>query len=81
MDSRIYDFPTSSIMFNGKRINYYDFIKSKKNKQCEQARKEIEKKIDITKIDDLIDSIDMLALNHKKFLKTVIRRRFDEIIK
>jgi len=81
MDQRIFDFPTSAILQNGKRINYYLFIKSKKYEMCEKARKEISDLVNLNKINKLIDEIDFITPKHKLFLKTIIKRRYEEIIK
>ena len=80
MNARVYDFPTSAIMNNGKRINYHDFISSHNYKECDQALKRISKKINLSEINELIDSIDILSDNHKQFLKQILKLRKELII-
>ena len=38
LNARIYDFPTSAILIDGKRINYYSFIKSHKDELSDTER-------------------------------------------
>lgn len=81
INARVFDFPTSAILNNGRRINYYNFIKSHEYKECDAAILRIKEKIDINKINELIESIDFLEENFKKFLKIIIKKRFEVIIK
>lgn len=80
INARIYDFPTSAISLNGKRINYYKFIKSHEYKECDEAIKRLHEKIDIDKIMSLIESVDCLKPNHKEFLKVIIKKRFEIVL-
>ena len=50
INNRIYNKPTSAITENGKRINYYDYIYSLKNPDCNEALKRLIGKIDMEKI-------------------------------
>ena len=77
MNARIFDFPTSAISKNGRRINYYQFIQSHEYKECDDAAKRLKEKMDINKIINLIDSVDCLKPHYKEFLKVVIRKRLD----
>ncbi len=77
LNARIYDFPTSALSYKGKRINYYNFIKSHEWEECDKAINRLKEKIDLYAIMDLIDSIDFLKPNHKEFLKIIIRKRYD----
>lgn len=79
LNARIYDFPTSAIINNGRRINYYDFINSHEYKECDNAVNRLKEKINIKNIINLIDSIDCLNSNQKDFLKTIISKRFEII--
>ena len=80
MNARIYDFPTSAILLNGKRINYYKFIKSHEYEECDKAITRIKEKIDLDKINLLIDELDCISDNHKLFLKNIIKRRYEELL-
>lgn len=80
INARIYDFPTSAISFNGKRINYFKFIQSHEFEECDKAVKRLKEKIDIKQIQNLIDSVDILKPHHKEFLKMIIKKRFEIIL-
>lgn len=81
LDIRIYDFPTSAILKNGKRINYYKFIKSHEYEECDKAIKRIKEIISIDNINKLINDLDCISDNHKIFLNMIIKRRFEELFK
>lgn len=76
INARVYDFPTSAILNNKKRINYYSFIKSHEYRECDKAIERIKRRFDLNAIFDLIDSVDCISLNHKKFLKIIIEKRY-----
>jgi len=54
LNIRIYDFPTSALCKDGKRINYYQFIKSHEYKELDKAISRISKRFDMDKINNLI---------------------------
>lgn len=79
-NARIYDFPTSALSLNNKRINYYTFISSHEYKECDNALKRISKRIDLNEINKLIDGITCISDNHKIFLKNILKARKEIII-
>ena len=79
LNARVFDFPTSALSYNGKRINYYKFIKSHEYEECDDAIARIKDRIDLSMIYNLIDSLDCITDNHKNFLKTIIEKRFKEL--
>ncbi len=81
MNARTFDFPTSAILSNGRKINYYKFIKSHEYVECDKAAERIRKKINIDEIMKLIESLDCYKPSQKEFTKAIIRKRFNEIIK
>lgn len=80
MDARVYDMPTSAILMNGKRINYYQFIKSNEYKDCRDALKRVAPKINLEKINSLIDGVEQLSELQKDFLKKILKKRKELII-
>ena len=80
INARIYDFPTSALLFNGKRINYYSFIKSHEFKECDKAIERIKEKMNLEAINRLIDDVNCISDLHKEFLKLIIKKRFEIII-
>lgn len=79
-NARIYDFPTSALSLNNKRINYYTLISSHEYKECDNALKRISKRIDLNEISKLIDGITCISDNHKIFLKNILKARKEIII-
>ena len=71
----------SCLKENGKKINYMTYIKSMKNEECNKAILRVFKRIDIDKINKLIDSIDCISNKRKEFYKKIIEIRYNIIIK
>lgn len=80
LDDKVFNRPTSSITQNFERINYHRFISSHQNKDCDKALKRISKKIDMDKINSIIDETPIITQEHKLFLKTIIAARKEKII-
>ncbi len=80
LNARIYDFPKSALNIDGKKINYYNFIKSHEYKECDDAVLRIKTKIDLNEISKLIDELDFLKENHKNFLKIIIKMRYEALL-
>ena len=71
----------SCLKENGKKINYMTYIKSMKNEECNKAILRVFKRIDIDKINKLIDSIDCISNKRKEFYKKIIEIRYNIIMK
>ena len=80
MNARVYDVPTSSILINGKRANYYKVITSLEYKDCNAAIKRIVPRINLEKINDLIDNTEELSQLQKDFLKKILKLRKEIIL-
>ena len=70
-DVRIFKIPLSGIRQDGQKINYYDFIYSGKNQDCNAALKRILPRIDMNKIDLLIDETPLISDLQKRFYQTL----------
>lgn len=77
---RLYEFPTSAILNEGKRINYFEFITSNLYNDCTKALFRIVPRIDLTKINNLIDSIEYITELEKSFYKKMIKERKEKIL-
>ena len=77
---RVYEFPTSAIFNAGKRINYFEFISSNYDNECTKALFRIYPKIDLIKINNLIDDIECITELEKTFYKTIIKERKEKIL-
>ncbi len=77
---RIYQIPLSSIKINNKKINYFDFINSLENDDCNNALKRISPKINLEKINQIIDETPYIDDLQKNFYKTILKERKEKIL-
>ena len=80
MNARVYDVPTSAILFNGKRGNYFKIITSLKYEDCNKAIKRIVPKINLDQINLLIDEVELASDLQKVFLKKILKMRKEIIL-
>ena len=81
MEARVYVFSTSAIKINDKKINYFEFIGSLENEECNKALKRIYQLIDIKKINKIIENTPYISNVRKEFYKKIINLRYEKIIK
>ena len=79
-DLRVFQIPLSGIKAGGEKINYFDFISSLKNKDCNEALKRILPRIDMKRINDLIDGTPFITDLQKTFFKTILAERKEKIL-
>ncbi|MBQ4546075.1 MAG: HipA domain-containing protein [Oscillospiraceae bacterium] len=79
-DIRTFKIPTSGIKTGGEKINYFDFISSLKNSDCNRALKRITSKIDMKKINAIIDETPYITDLQKTFYKTMLAERKAKIL-
>ena len=80
MNARVYQFPTSAIQCNGKKINYYDFLMSCEYRDCSEALLRIAPRIDMQQIQDFINDIDCIKDLQKEFYIEYLYSRYNKII-
>ena len=80
ISARVYDMPTSAILINGKRANYYKLITSGEYIDCTKAVQRIAPRIDLNAINELICSIEQLSDLQKEFLIKILKLRKELII-
>ena len=80
MNARIFQFPTSAIKLNDRKINYYNFISSMENEDCNKAILRILPNISLVNINMFIDNILCISEVQKKFYKTYIMERYNKIL-
>ena len=80
MNSRVFDVPTSAILIDGKRANYYNLISSMKFDGCNDAIKRIVPKINLEEIYQLVDKVEPLNDLQKTFLKKILTLRKENIL-
>ena len=81
VDARIYTFPNSALKENDIKINYYEYITSLKNQDCNNALKRIVPLIDMNKINKIIDETEYISDLRKEFYKRIINERYNKILK
>lgn len=77
---RIYNFPTSQILLNGKKSSYYEVISSLKYSDCNKALKKIYNSFDYDEIVKIINNTKFISEKQKEFYKLIILKRFNMII-
>ena len=80
IDERVYRFPTSQIKLGDRKSSYFEVISSLRYKECNEALLKIVPRVDLGKIDGLIDSLE-ISNTHKAFYKTMIKARYEKILK
>jgi len=80
LDARIFTFPRSAIKLNDEKLNYYDFISSMENENCNESLIRIYERINMKEIFDFIDSEQYLSDLQKEFYKTYINARKETIL-
>lgn len=81
MNSRVFVFPTSALKENNKKINYFDYISSLQNEDCNQALKRIFPRINLKKINTIITETPFISDIRKQFYQEIIKLRYEKILK
>lgn len=80
INKRIFVYPTSAIEEEGKKVSYFDFISSLKDSGCNAALKRICERIDMERIDRLVEETPFLKPIQKEFYRIMIRERKEKIL-
>ncbi len=72
--------PNSILKINDKKINYFDFISRNVNQDCTNALARTIEKIDMNKINKIIDDASFLSDVQKEFYFTVLVERKNQIL-
>lgn len=80
LNARIYRFPTSAVKLDGQKINYYDFLMSGEYDDCDEAIVCIVPRIDMEKIEQLINETPYITDLQKDFYKAYINARYEKIL-
>lgn len=79
-NARIFVFPNSALKINETKINYFDFISSNEYKECTKALFRVVPKIDMKKIETIVDNTDSLSQLEKDFYKVMLNERKKKIL-
>ena len=80
LHARIYQFPTSAIKLNNRKINYFDFMTGMQNPDCIAAVLRMVPQINISTICDLIASVTGITNLQKDFYRQYVTARYQLII-
>lgn len=81
LHARIYQFPTSAIKLNGRKINYYDFLSHAQNEDCNAALRRIVPRIDMGAIEEFMNRLSVISDLQKDFYKKYLNERYNLIIR
>lgn len=81
INKRVYKFPTSQIKLHNKKSSYFEVISSLEFEEINKALIKIYNKIDMKKIEHLIDEINNVSDLHKEFYKKMLYARYEKILK
>ena len=70
----------SAMTYNNKKIRYFEFLSSFRNNDCTKALKRIYPKIDLCKINEIIDNTPFLTNQYKIFYKEVIKTSYELVL-
>lgn len=81
LNARVFTFPTSALKTEDKKINYFEYINSLENKECNEALLRIYPKINIQKINEIIEGTPYISNIRKEFYKKILKLRYEKILK
>ena len=77
---RIFAPPLSGIKIHGQQINYFDFIFSLRNADCNEALKRIHPRVNMGEITRIVDATPLISDLQKQFYKTMLQTRKERIL-
>ena len=81
MLKRVYTFPTSQILLQGKKSSYYELIDSLQYEECNEALIRMKPKINLEKMEKIIDGVEKISAVRKTFYKRMLYLRYEVMIK
>lgn len=79
-DLRVFSIPLSGIKIDNTKINYFDFISSLQNKDCNKALKRILPRINMAEINNIVEETPYITDLQKTFYKTMLAQRKEKIL-
>lgn len=81
LHARIFQFPTSALKFEGRKINYYDFLNRAENEYANDALKRIVPRTHMEQIKNFIDQVPAISDLQREFYKTYVNARYELILR
>ena len=79
-DIRIFERPLSGIKINGQKIQYFKFISSLENEDCNRALQRILPRIHMEQLYQIVEETPFISALQKEFYKTMLRERKERIL-
>lgn len=79
-EKRIYKFPTSQVKLNGKKSSYFEVINSLQFEECNEALRYVMMRLDMSKVERLLENIPFITDIQRAFYKYMITMRYDGIL-
>lgn len=80
INERIYKFPTSHIKVKNRKSSYFEVINSLQFEACNDALKRIVPRINLERINAIIDEIEEISEVRKHFYKVMLQQRYEKIL-
>ena len=80
LNARIYRFPTSAIKQNDQKINYYDFLMTAGNKDCNAAVMRMMPRFHLDEMQAFIREVPFLDELQRQFYQTYLSARMERIM-
>lgn len=80
MEKRVFQFPTSQILLGGKKSSYYEVISSLRYEECNKALMCVYKRIDMQKVEDIVDGVEGISDIRRQFYKEMLGLRYEKMI-
>lgn len=79
-NKRIFEFPTSQILLNGRKSSYYQVINSLQYPECNKALEYVRHHFHLPAINRIIDETPFISATQQQFYKHMIGQRYRHII-
>lgn len=79
-DLRIFNIPMSGIKIENQKIRYFDFLSSLQYEDCNRALERVTARIDMKKINKMIDETPYITELQRTFYKTMLAERKERIL-
>lgn len=81
LERRIFQFPTSQILLNGRKSSYYEVISSMRYPECNEALLRIYERTDMGWVSGFIDGMEGISATRKRFYQVMLEARYEKLLK
>ena len=80
IERRIFQFPTSQILLDGKKSSYYEVIHSLSYEECNRELMRVYERISFADVERFIQKTDGISALRKTFYLTMLRARYEKML-